>query len=462
MKKKSKIAPVILIVSVFAVTTCRKEPETPGPSKDIPLTVAQDAFLAAVKDTIIRLEDMILTDGRNVRSFLEQYDPEFLIRYPSGSKNGAAELTPFEQKNLFIARMLGAGNYLVEDALHRYDSLSTDKPAQKGLAYLWGGKDFVNRHIPYQGTGECENLMLYGLDCTGMLWSMVKAAGLPPVEPENNFFTATIRDVSKWTTAFKASAEFKDLVMRDTGKQIPPDMMEEGDIILWESHVGVYLNGYVYQSNGTSLSTDCRRNMLPDRGPRLISADQIAAWGLGDYEVFRTNYFGHSYHIIVDYDVVNDDGGVCVEASYHDVAEFDIEITNLPDSPYGVYSLANQGKIKNSGPAGVRYTGGSTDFDSCRCNVISVTDEFTVTGLDTLVDHWVDLAKKEYEIAIRGTTTNPPLRFTCGSATDWYDTDSSKYNWRHRLPPIPLSEQTEVVFDRSDPAITWKVTAIRR
>lgn len=86
----ARFAPVIILVVIFTVTTCKKEPESVVTPKDEPLTEAQDNFLAAVKDTVFRLEDMILEDGQNVRSFLEKYDSDFLEAHPSGKMSRAA------------------------------------------------------------------------------------------------------------------------------------------------------------------------------------------------------------------------------------------------------------------------------------------------------------------------------------------------------------------------------------
>lgn len=179
---------------------------------------------------------------------------------------------------------------------------------------------------------------------------------------------------------------------------------------------------------------------------------------MGDYTVFRAKYFGLSYHIIVDYDIAEpiDETVVCAETGYHDAAEFDIDIAPLNEYwTLGTYSLGNQGKIKNTGPAGVKYTGG---HPQCRCNVITVGDEFTVTGLDSLTDHWVDLANKLLEIHIAGLKTTPDLRYTCIDDTP-YDSDGETRKFVMYLPDITLSDKTEIYSGTINYA-TLKVTVI--
>ncbi|MBI5326000.1 MAG: C40 family peptidase [Ignavibacteriae bacterium] len=289
MKTNFTLTIAIIIASMFVLNACNNQSTDSNPipsSEDVPLTEAQLAFLETVKDTIISLEDIILDNGQNVRSFLEVNDPNFLNTYPSWISKEITALTPGNQKNLYIARMLAMGNYLVNDANHTYPSVGTNKPAQTGLAYSWGSKDYSKRQIPPGASGECKDLEIFGLDCSGMIWVMTQASYLPPPVPKYNFFVKEITNAEIWTKAFKASADYKDLKMKDMG-QLSQDKMKNGDMILWGSHVGIYLNGWFYQSNGTSKSPGCNNNLSSSRGPRLISLADVLGWGLGSYKVFR-------------------------------------------------------------------------------------------------------------------------------------------------------------------------------
>ena len=291
MKTNSVISLVGSIALLLAFSfSCKKEPtQIITETEDVPLTDAQAAFLETVKDTTIRLEDVILEDGQNVRTFLETYDPDFLNKYHKKSGNTTADFNPLQQRSLFISRMVAIGEFLVDDPIHNHPFVDANKPAQTRLAYSWGSKDWDIRQIPPGVTGECKDLAIYGLDCSGMIWAMTKASSLPPVVPKYNFCVKQITEAPKWTAAFKASTDYKDLKMRDMG-QIPEAKMENGDIILWGSHVGIYLYGYFYQSNGTSKLPGCNNNLSMNRGPRLIDLSEVLKWGLGSYKVFRVDF----------------------------------------------------------------------------------------------------------------------------------------------------------------------------
>ena len=180
--------------------------------------------------------------------------------------------------------MFAMGNYLVDDYYHTYSSDGADSPAQTGLAYSWGSKDYNVRQFPPVSNG-CMTKKLYGLDCTGMLWAMTESANLS-VAPRFNFFVEYLSNAQMWTNAFKASSDYKELEMKDMG-QIPQSMMKNGDIIFWPSHVGVYLYGKIYQSNGSANGGSCDANISAARGPRAISLAEVLAYGLGPFKVFR-------------------------------------------------------------------------------------------------------------------------------------------------------------------------------
>ena len=305
MKNKILLyATAIVIASMFILGSCKDKSTITNPitiKEDIPLTDSQEAFLETVKDTTLHIEDIILENGQDVRTFLQENDPAFLDKYRFIVRNNLTSLSPGLQKCLFLARMYTMGFYLVDDAKHTHPSAGSNKPAQTGLAYSWGSKDYDIRQIPPGATNECRDLSIYGLDCTGMIWAMTQAANLPPVVPKYNFFVQEITDAPKWTEAFRTSADYKLLKMKNM-QQLAQGSLEDGDIILWGSHVGIYLCGSLLQSNGTPHSPGCNNNLAPTRGPRLISfAEALSSgkggWNLGDYNVFRILPLGVSGRI---------------------------------------------------------------------------------------------------------------------------------------------------------------------
>jgi hypothetical protein len=269
---------------------------------------------------MIQLQDIVFDDGQNVKDFLEMNDPDFLRTYSSGRVHEPMAGSPHQQKLLFLSRMLAMGNHLVDDSKHTYPSAGTDSPAQTGLAYSWGSKDYHIRQIPPTTSG-CMDKKIYGLDCSGMLWAMTQAAGIT-VEPKYNFFVEYVSSASKWTKAFKASADYKDLKMKNEG-QLPRYKMKNGDIILWKQHVGVYLQGKFYQSNGTSKAPGCKDNLQSNRGPRVISADEVLRWGLGAYKVFRIDL---DFNFKLTVELIENDPCAYLSQHSEDKIELDIKV----------------------------------------------------------------------------------------------------------------------------------------
>ena len=310
-----------VVACVFIFYSCKKnsnEPDAaPTPTAtqgDLPLTEAESDFLATVQDTFIHLEDIILEGGQNVRSFLQANDPNFLLTYPSGRVRHTTALSPKEQKNMYLARMFTMGNYLVYDPNHTHPALGVNEPAQTGLAYSWGSKDHDRRQVPptkaelVPGCPGCNTLSIYGLDCTGMIWQMTKAAFLPPVQPKSNYFMTTISNANLWTNSFKSSDDYKDLTMEDKG-MLAPNKIENGDMILWPRHIGVYIYGWIYQSNGTPCAPGCGNNLNLDKGPQCLSLAQILAFGLGNYKVFRPAYPDYEITFAFDATAIATNGG---------------------------------------------------------------------------------------------------------------------------------------------------------
>lgn len=352
---------LVLMMMSLILSNCSNdtddEPQpTPNDPEDGQLTDEQLSYLEAAKDTVVGLEDVILENGQSVKAFLDENDPEFLREYPSGRKRETKELTPQRQKLTFISRMIGMANYLVTDSYHTYESEGPDKPAQNGLAYSWGSKEYKVRQIPPGVTGQCKDKKIYGLDCSGLLWTVTQAANLEVV-PKYNFFVEYITDAKKWTKAFQASTDYKDLEMKDMG-QLPKDKIKNGDIILWKQHVGIYLFGAFYQSNGRSGAPGCNDNLKPDRGPRLVSLANILSWGLGSYKVFRAIY-GADYELTIreEYSQMSLSSPFCRLGNYIDSTVINITITAKDEV------ILNS--IKNRNPA--------FNYSSVGCSCLSST-----------------------------------------------------------------------------------------
>jgi hypothetical protein len=322
--KTNKFLLIVIPVAMSLLTCSENDSEIvdfiPSDSTDVPLTDDQANFLATLSETVIPLENIFLDDGQNVLDFLKKYDPDFLKGYPYGRTAQTKALTPFQQKQMFFSKMYVKGYNLADDSEHTHPAGGADSPAQTGLAYSWGSKDYDIRQIPPVASG-CMDLRIYGLDCTGMLWAMTQAANLTVV-PKYNFFIQYINNAQTWTDAFKRSADYKDLEMKNMG-QLPPGKINNGDIIIWGSYVGVFLYGQFYQSNGSANAPGCKNNLSASRGPRMIPLAEVLAYGLGPYQVFRTIH-KLDYTLKIEFKS-NDPCGYVGQIEY-DAVEVDVHI----------------------------------------------------------------------------------------------------------------------------------------
>lgn len=105
--------------------------------------------------------------------------------------------------------------------------------------------------------------------------------------------------------------------------QIPRYKMKNGDVVIWDRHVGVFLHGKFYQSNGTSKAPDCRNNLQPNRGPRVISIDEVLAWGLGKYKVLRIDL---ELNFKLTIELIENDPCAYISQRSEDKVEMDIKV----------------------------------------------------------------------------------------------------------------------------------------
>jgi hypothetical protein len=291
-------------------TGCSKEPnpvdnptDTLGVALDPPLDDDALANLLSIPDTIVKLEEIILDNGQDVRSYLEEHNPAVLDSFSPGKRVASVnkQLTNDEQKRMFIAVMMAVGDFLSNDVIHSYEKSGSD-PAQTGLGYSYGSKDWDKRQFPSCKDSDapacsCNTLgKIYGLDCSGMVYVMTTEADLPPVWPKDYFSVANVKHVDRWNTAFKNSP-YSSLYVKDMG-MIPYSDTEPGDIIFWPKHIGICsAPGVVYQSGGDPKYPACMNNLSPGsppanpgKGPCQKPLNQFSSTAFPTWTVYRIFY----------------------------------------------------------------------------------------------------------------------------------------------------------------------------
>lgn len=247
-------------------------PVTPPAGAFDNLSAADLALLDQLKtDTTTRLSDLKYSDGTSIKDFLLEHDPAFLSQHPGGRLTKMQDFNPAFQKKFLIGRMFAMGFYLTYRPSHTYPSEGANKPAQYGLAYLSGSKQYSKRQKATKGA--CTTEELYGLDCSGMLYQMTSESSLvlttDLVEKCN---VASLSELDRWNTAFKKSADYKNLHAEKMGS-IDKSEFKMGDVLFWSGHVGVILASggdlAFFQSAGNTEQADCEPNKGPKRGPSI-------------------------------------------------------------------------------------------------------------------------------------------------------------------------------------------------
>ena len=277
-----KLINLLLILGILFFITCKKNTDDTLNSLDAESLKSEDvAYIENLSQSTYTASDGILPNGRTVYDFLAENDPTFLQNLGKTKKTllDIKTLGTQAKKNLIIARMQAIAVYLTDRTKHTFSSEGSKKPAQIGLAYSYGSKDYKIRQAP--PAGSCKE-QLYGLDCSGFIYQLAISAGLK--FPQGS--ADTQRKVVTWENAFKANPEYSKLKMQDFG-QLSISELESGDIIYWTEggvakHIGIVLktaNGLaVFQSNGASGGT-CEKNYGTKRGPRQISLQNLSWFG---------------------------------------------------------------------------------------------------------------------------------------------------------------------------------------
>jgi hypothetical protein len=285
----------ILLLAAFAFlgTGCKDDPGIDSPddqNNSVELLNSTDvSYLDNLPHSVYKMNEILLPNGRSVSDFLDEKDPDFILTIGSANKISYSldGLSPQDKKNLLIARMQAVAIYLTDRSKHQFIHGSESQPAQDGLAYSFGSKDYKTRQKA--PSGSCSDAELYGLDCSGFIYQVVSSAGL-----QFSAKTADLqRKVTSWESAFDTDDEFKDLKMLDLG-QLNASGLECGDIIYWKEngiakHIGIVLRTAdglaVFQSNGAGSGT-CEDNYSIKRGPNQLNLSNLD-WFDSQYGIVR-------------------------------------------------------------------------------------------------------------------------------------------------------------------------------
>jgi hypothetical protein len=230
------------------------------------------------------LDELILPNGEIVSEFLKDNDPDFLLdNKRTGRIN--AETGPQLRKNLFLAKTTAIAYKLCNRETVYPKGSQPNEPEQHGLGYSYGQRNYLQR-LPPPVNNCCQMYKIHGLDCSGLMYNILKESGYDPAE---TITAERIRQVRFWEQLFSDDVDLSKVTIKDLG---PEKNLQEGDIIYWyekknstkASHIGIVLKTRggklgIFQSNGGPPCQECETKFGPDRGCRQIPLTGVNWFG---------------------------------------------------------------------------------------------------------------------------------------------------------------------------------------
>ncbi len=161
-------------------------------------------------------------------------------------------------------------------------------PAHKGIAYSFGSKQFRERRNPTSGNDLHRKYSVYGVDCTGLIITLLQHQGVKmPFVDAPNFTHTFLKTINE---------QYENLFARDLG-YLKEDKLESGDILVWPKHVGLIANNskdgqVLINSNGTSMPKDQaaqNSNWGPKRGVNPVALKTA---------IYGPDWLGTGYHVL--------------------------------------------------------------------------------------------------------------------------------------------------------------------
>ncbi|MBN1790624.1 MAG: C40 family peptidase [Bacteroidales bacterium] len=292
---------LILLTSIgLMLNTCSKDDELSfeeGLQEEF-LSEEVLAFCDDLERVEITTDEILLPNGMSGKEFLELMDVEIDIGLHPKSTSEKSVPEQLNLKNSLLLKMATVASFLTTDDNFIYREEGDFKPAQHGLAYSYGQREYKFRKVPPFGACMEE---VYGLDCSGFIHQLFKQAGV------TEGLDGTAQDIRQTSRLLKyikkAYPDLTKLKVVDRG-QIPLSEFCSGDIIYWlkpdggTRHIGMIVKNtanelIITQSNG-SRSDNYEANFGATRGPcNWKLTDAIHPNGLGtNYGIVRISIEG--------------------------------------------------------------------------------------------------------------------------------------------------------------------------
>lgn len=283
---------VILILIVFG--RCKKNDQQATDTEQSTYTVEEISALDNLKTaTDVTKTTIVLQDGESLDAYLKRVEPTFYNTYLARISNvnrisDFNNLRPIEAVKRLQSLVQGACLYFSNKANFTYPKEADNKPAQTGLKWGHGLKNWKSREKP----GDNCTYLIHGFDCSGFVSAAYSLAGVQLLAGSSQQANPTNLE-----NALEVIPEFKDVKVIVVEGSPNPKEFKSGDIIYWYRNGGNTVNhdGIIsLQNNGTVAifqssgnDNECEKNLSENRGVRIIATENANWFGAGKWGILK-------------------------------------------------------------------------------------------------------------------------------------------------------------------------------
>jgi cell wall-associated NlpC family hydrolase len=285
MRKISILSMIVFFL--IAIISCNNNEDDEKQLQHLPIEELDDVMTSELLEALdqlpisdFKLEDIVLPNGLKYNDFnVNIFDEE-----DSNLRSSSSSISAVDAKNALIKELSKNAYYLTQREYFQYKDEGKNKPAQNGLAFVYGSRDIKERSRYRYSVKNlwylpCDDY-LYGLDCSGYIYKVFSLSKVPlPVGRANDY-----RQENVLETAFKQNKYLQKIKVDNLGS-LPLEKVESGDIVYWKDaagnafHMGMFIfaKGGIHLANSAGGPERCDRNQSTNGGPLLRDNSEYPA-----------------------------------------------------------------------------------------------------------------------------------------------------------------------------------------
>ncbi|BHH83666.1 SdrD B-like domain-containing protein [Desulforhopalus sp. 52FAK] len=217
------------------------------------LSEQEDNYLATLPDVYLSPDEIIMPNGSRLSD--PPVDKELFLESSAGDKLDFIQKIMLRKAKHFACARRSDPAPCTDWDREANIFFPDWMPAQKGLTYVFGGK---NPYVRSKPIDSCNYQLTAGIDCSGLITNIAEFAG---IEAKGNVVTLSSPDNWKIPSGWGVKAALV--------KNVPT---VPSDILLWPKHIGIAeiaagSNRFISSTGGPNR---CFVNILPPRGPRSL------------------------------------------------------------------------------------------------------------------------------------------------------------------------------------------------